>query len=187
MFAGATVLIAPQARAQFDLVGVQWSFTNSSVFALNGATGQGVAIGLSGVTSLNSLARNSAGVLFSVGVGDAGNQLVTINPLTGVATSVAALNFGADTPSVRGLAFSSNDILYAINNGGDPGSASDDDNLYTINLQTGSATLVGNTGFPGIQSLDFSPQGVLYGWAVGGCGDCSGPGLVIINPSIGRS
>src|SRR5688572_24985768 len=100
MFAGATVVVAPQARAQFDLIGVEW---NGRVVAVNRATGQSVTIGLPGVAGLNSLARNRAGLLFSAG-GIAGDQLVTINPSTGAATTVATLNFGAETPSVRGLA-----------------------------------------------------------------------------------
>jgi hypothetical protein len=178
MVAGAAVLAASQSRAEFDLIGVQWSFTNSLVVALSSETGQGVVVGLAGVSRLNSLAGNSSGQLFSVG-GDTGNQLVMINPSTGVATNIATVTFGTEVPSVRGLAFSSNDILYAINSVDFP---SPKNNLYTINLQTGSATLVGNAGlseFSGIQGLDFSPQGALYGWVVAGLG------LVIINPTTG--
>jgi hypothetical protein len=174
------MLVAQRAKAQYDLIGVQWSFTNSLVVAINSTNGQSVPVGLSGVTSLNSLARNSAGVLFSAGVGNAGVQLVTVDPSTGVATAGPTLNFGADTPNVRALAFSSNDILYCINSG-----TSEPDNLYTIDPQTGRATLVGNTGLGGIQSLDFSPQGLLYGWDVAPDSETPGAGLVLINPNTG--
>lgn len=36
-------------------------------------------------------------------------------------------------------------------------------NLYTINKQTGRATLIGSTGFRNITDIAFSPRGILYG------------------------
>ena len=43
---------------------------------------------------------------------------------------------------------------YAINVG--------DDQLYSINLSTGATTVIGPTGFSGIASLIFGPDGRLY-------------------------
>jgi hypothetical protein len=156
---GAAVFTAQPSRAQFDLIGVCWDASNSSVVRVNPATGYGTTLGVSGVPGLNSLAQNSAGTLFSA----SGNQLVTLDPNTGIATRIATLDFGTELASVRGLAFSSADVLFAINDA--PRAAPD--NLYTISPDTGSTTLVGNTGLPGIQAIAFSPQGVLYGWDVG--------------------
>ena len=45
-------------------------------------------------------------------------------------------------------------------------------------MQTGAGTLIGATGLTGLQGLDFSPAGVLYGWDID-------IGLMTINPAIG--
>ena len=63
--------------------------------AINSAPSESVPVGLAGFSRLNSLARNSDGMIFSVG-GDAANQLITINLATGVATVVKTLDFGPD-------------------------------------------------------------------------------------------
>ena len=87
--------------------------------------------------------------------------LITINPATGAGSFFADLNFGAATPDIRGLAFSFTDVLFALSN---MGPAANPDDLYTINVATGVGTLIGPTGFSGLQSIAFSPAGVLYGW-----------------------
>src|SRR6185503_7827753 len=96
------------------------------------STGVGVTNGLSGVSFLNSLAQNSVGKLYSVG-GSSGNMLVTIDPVTGLATTVTPLTVSG----FNALAFSSNDVLYAkhFTSAG----------LYRINITNGVASLVGNT------------------------------------------
>lgn len=173
---GAAVSTAQPSRAQFDLIGVCWDASNSSVVRVDPATGYGTTVGVSGVPDLNSLAQNNAGTLFSA----SGNQLVTLDPNTGIARSIATLDFGTELASVRGLAFSPADVLFAINYA--PRAAPH--NLYTINPDTGSTTLVGNTGVPGIQAIAFSPQGVLYGWDVGFY-PVAGIGLVTIDTITG--
>ncbi len=61
------------------------------------------------------------------------------------------------------------------------------DALYTINAGTGAVTYVGVTGLWGIQGLEFSSDGTLYGWDVGHAKNSSivKSGLVTINTSSG--
>jgi hypothetical protein len=169
----AFVILVGHCEALAQVIGVSWSDTNSRVFKIDRATGAGQEIGLSGTVRLNSLAENSAGKLYSVG-GAADNALVTINPTTGAATVVATLT----SNDIRGLAFTSNDTLYGILNGG---SINTPDKLVTINVNTGTVSLIGSALGPGMQALDFSPAGVLYGW------DVNGAGLVTINTTTGAA
>jgi hypothetical protein len=168
----ALVCWCSQPARAFDLMSV--SYLNGPVARINPLTGSGVPIGVPGFATLNSLAANGAGTFYSA----SGSSLVTINPITGAGTQVATLNFGANAPDVRGLAISPAGVLYAANDGG-LGS----DLLYTVDTATGQATLVGSTGVAGIQALEFSGTGVLYGWEVGTFGP--GMGLVTINPLTG--
>ena len=79
--------------------------------AINPTNGVGSVIGLTGFNYLNSLARDKSGNLYSA----CGNQLIRINPATGAGTSVANLNFDlAQSLDIRGLAFSPDGFLYAI-------------------------------------------------------------------------
>jgi hypothetical protein len=140
----------------------------SPVYEIDETTGTGVLIGPSGFRRLNSLASNSSNQLFSVvdpqpTFPQDRPWLITIDPTTGAGTLVATLDFGAVVEDVRSLAFSSSNILFAINNAV-PGALGPAD-LYTINTMTGQGTLVGSTGRAGIQGLDFSPSGTLYGWS----------------------
>jgi hypothetical protein len=144
------------------------------VVSIYQATGIGTTIGNCGFV-VNSLAKDNSGTLFSA----SGTKLITINPTTGAGIQVATLNFGADPPDVRGLAFSPDNVLYAVVNGYPqtvPGIGPD--HLYTVNVSTGVGTLVGDTGMMSVQSIDFSPAGVLYGWDVG-------KGLITINTTTG--
>lgn len=176
------ILISHCAVSLAQVVSVSWSTTNSPVYKINQVTGTGQQIGLSGTIRLNSLARNSAGALYSVG-GANDDALVTINPSTGAATFVATLS----SNDIRGLAFSSNDTLYGSLNGG---SFTTPDQLVTINVGTGAVSVISSLR-PGTQALDFSPAGVLYGWDVNGIGlftinTVSGT-ITDVNPSIDGS
>ena len=131
------------------IIGVSWE---GAVVSIDSSGGTSSSIGSSGFTGLNSLARTSTGTLISV----AGNPLFTtdstlvrIDSSTGAGTSLGTVT-GLPAGSIRALAFSSDDTLFAIANGGGPFSTTDPDDLYTINLSTGAPTLVGNTGFAGI-------------------------------------
>lgn len=111
-------------------------------------------------------------------VGDRANggpnpsELATIDPITGVVTSIGLT--GLDRP-LGGLAY--NGTMYAVNAGG-----ADPANLYTIDLTTGAATLVGSTGVQ-LTGLEFGIDGVLYAVGRGDSNDV----LFTIDPVTGTS
>jgi hypothetical protein len=170
----AVAALASSARAQ-DLIAVKYS---GSVYSLNSATGNGTLIGFSGHIDLNAMARRSDGRLF-VGGGSSTSStssIYEIDPSTGLGTLVVNLPMS----NIRALAFDPADVLYAIHHQGPAGSLND---LYTIDLTLGTATLIGSTGYPGIQGMTFAGS-TLYGWEVG-AGGGSGVGLITIDPSTG--
>ena len=81
---------------------------------------------------------------------------------------------------VRGLAFSSTNVLFAIRDGDSAGGIDLPDDLVTVDVATGAVTLVGTTGLTAIQALTFSPGGTLYGWDLHA-------GLVTIAPTTGAA
>ena len=89
--------------------------------------------------------------------------LVTINPATGLVTVVGPFNTGVSntsgTPATMGdIEFDSAGNLYGVSTIGGP-------QLYSINITTGQATLVGSTGLTSTSGggLGISPAGVFYG------------------------
>ncbi|MBI5676890.1 MAG: IPTL-CTERM sorting domain-containing protein [Nitrospirae bacterium] len=82
------------------------------------------------------------------------SDLVTVNPSTGVLTTIGATGFGP----VSGLAYDNiTGIMYGVTGGGGPA------NLLTINLSNGAGSIVGATGLDRIGSIRFGNNGVLYG------------------------
>ncbi len=145
-----------------SLIGVNYDFP-SSVFTIDEMTGSSKFIGFSGFNGLNSLAIDSTGMLFSAE--DAEEQpsnLITINPATGQGKSVALIDLLGENVGFRGLAFSPDDVLFAFN----VNVLTLSKGLYTIDITTGIGTLISNNFNDGIQALDFSPEGILFGWAV---------------------
>ena len=145
---------------------------SGSVFKIDESTGVGSLVGSTGFIGTNSLARDDAGTLYSVP-----GPLITIDPTTGVGTLKTNVTPPTD---VRGLAFSPTNALFAIRYGGPVGSIDGPDDLVTIDVATGGVKLVGPTGFNGIQALEFSPSGTLYGWDLK-------KGLVTIDPGTGAA
>lgn len=159
------ILVAAPVAGHAALVGIGFG---GSVYSINETTGAGTLLGSSGFGDMNSMARNSAGILYSA----THSSLITINPVTGAGTLASTLSgFGAEGIDIRGLAFSSTGVLYAVNDGGSLAN----DLLYTINASTGAMTLVGTMAFVGVLSLTFSSGGTLYGFDGGG-------GLITIDP-----
>jgi hypothetical protein len=181
------------ADDQFQLLGVTFgsTLTDSSKFVqIDPLTGQGAVTGVIGTNSLNSLARDKFGTFYSVKdtypsfPNELGNRLVTIDPLSGNLTSTSILDFGGEMSNVRDLAFSSDGTLYAI----EDIFATSNDVLYRIDLGNThtvgndvvtETTLIGFTGTRGIQSMCFSPGGILFGW------DVVEKGLVTIDTATG--
>ena len=166
----SVILLAAPVAGHGALVGIGFG---GSVYSINETTGAGALLGSSGFGATNSMARHSAGTLYSATPA----SLITINPVTGAGTLAPALSgFGAEGLSIRGLAFSSAGVLYAVNNGGSPGDTTTNDLLYTINASTGAMTLIGTMAFAGVQALAFSSGSTLYGF------DSNGGGLITIDP-----
>ena len=100
------------------------------------------------------------------------STLRTLNPYLGTSTIIGLTGFGP----ISGLAFDSTlGIMYGIT-GGPTG------NLLRLNLTTGAVTLIGPTGFRA-GSLEFGPDGLLYG---GGTGPDEFK-IFRINPATGAS
>lgn len=90
-------------------------------------------------------------------------KLVSINPTTGLVTMIGSFNAGpvnsSGTPSTMSdLAFDSAGNLFGIGSIGGP-------QLYSINLLTGQATVIGSTGLTSTSGggLAISPAGAFYG------------------------
>jgi DNA-binding beta-propeller fold protein YncE len=121
-------------------------------------------IGTTGAMGCASLARSSAGVMYSVcgpGIMKPGEpqQLATIDTNTGHATLFGQPVVGL---AVMGLEFAPDGTLYAV---GDTNQASPTFNsLYTVNTSNGTFTRVGSTGAPEFfMDFAFDKNGTLYG------------------------
>lgn len=157
--AGATPLVAQ------DMIGITWS---GDVYALDSVSGVGVLLGDCGFNSINAMAKDPAsGRIFA----SSGGTILEIHPATGLGSVVVI------TPltSIRAMAFLGND-LYAI----EPGTHSE---LHRVDLGSGAATRIGDTGISGVQCMT-AANGVLYGWALGP-GTCMGDGLITLDPQSG--
>jgi hypothetical protein len=85
------------------------------------------------------------------------STLLTLDPVTGASVAIGATGVGP----ISGLAYDDvSGVMYGIAGGSGPS------DLYTIDLATGIATVVGSTGFQA-GSLEFGPDGYLYGGATG--------------------
>ena len=111
------------------------------------------------IISSLTVAKAESFTIFSTG--QDGTKLLAINSQTGVATVVGALGvLGA-----VGLTFSPNGTLYTVANSYPPGSSNTTlEQLATINLLTGQATLIGSP-FPfrvGIMPMAVSSSGTIF-------------------------
>lgn len=134
---------------------------------------------LSGSTGLSqnlwtAMAKNSQGQIFAAyGFWNVANEIYEIIPSTGQAILVAQTSLF----SIRGMAFDDHDALFLVNDRDAPTGPGRDD-LWSLELATGTLTLVGSTGLTGLQALAFG-QGTLWGYDVGPVG------LVRIDPLTG--
>jgi len=172
--AAASVPLSLVLSASVNAASILGVSYEGDVIKIDQNTGVGTTIDSSGFFGLNSLADDSSGRFFSVTDPDASELLVGIEPETGSGSRVVNLLLGEGV-SVRGLAFSPSDVLFAVT---DNVLGNDQSELYTIDINTGIGTLIGSTE-AGIQGLAFSPNGTLYGWNVGSVG------LVTIDPLTG--
>lgn len=110
-------------------------YSNRILYRINQSTGVATPIGDTGILNNMDLAFDSNGTLYAT----VGNTLRTVNPSTGASTLVGTFT-GIQTGHVMGIMFDVNDTLYAT-------AHVSNSPLYEINLQTLSATVVGNTTF----------------------------------------
>lgn len=171
------LLLCPFVPAQGNILAVAWTGGSSLI---DSATGVGTPLGASGALNLNSLAYHPvSGLFYTVSGGPAATNaaaVYTVNPVTGAATNTG-IPLGVS--DIRGLAITPAGICYAIVN-------AVPDQLYTLNLATGAATLVGSTGSGNLQALASNSSGALFGWAVTTTTAAVG-GLMSINPATGAA
>jgi hypothetical protein len=174
ILAAISLLVGSLAAGE-QLLAVDWSPTDALIYRLDAETGDPQALGAAGFGGLNALARHPDGTFYSV---DAAGALLTIDPDTGTGTPVTTINLGGPAVNMPGLAFTPGGSLYAINNG------VPEDELYVIDVGTGTGLLVGPTGRTTLQALTFGPDGTLYGWdvATGVAG-----GLCTLDPITGAA
>lgn len=151
----ALLALSTQAGAADDMIAISHF---GDVYTINSSTGTSSFLGSSGVACANAMAIDAVGDIY---VADVFGGLHRTAESTGLATTLG--NLGRD---VRGLAFNSASVLYAIFKTGAPGAGTSIDELYTINVNTLATTLVGSTGRLGIQALAFDANDTLYGWDV---------------------
>lgn len=163
-------LVLAAAPVQGGLVGISY---DGGLYNINETTGDYTPIAAGSQPPFNSMAKDSAGVLYSI----RGSELFQVDGVAGTVTKVLDLSQVIDS---RGMAIGPDGALYAIENGGDSGQTDVLDELYKVAMDTGTVTFVGTTGVTGLQALEFAPDGTLYGWDVG-TGTGAGLGLVTVD------
>jgi len=162
----AGLLVSPSSHA--ELLGV--TYWNGDLFSVDEATGAVRSVGTTGRKLLNSLTSTPDGLLISVSNED--GSLITIDPRTGAVVESVPLDFGSSGVDVRAIEMAPDGTLLAANRWFDS-------SLFSIDPVTGVGTRIGALAGYGMQTLDFSPDGVLYGWDFD-------LGLVTVDPSTAR-
>lgn len=183
-------LLAAGMSAASPGTGLLYGTTRANdLITINPVTGAPTLVGNMGSGPMPALAVSPAsGVIYS-GAG-AGSPLVfTLSPATGVATLLG--NSGLGFSAISSFDFGPGGILYAsvniVNDGGSGG-----DNLATINLATGVATVIGSYGLcgpagcalEGMEAIAFDLAGTLYGATANGTNP---PALYTINTATGQA
>ncbi len=158
LFFSALLMIANPAHAV--LIGAG----NGDLYDLDVTTNASTLLGNSGSTMYDIALDPTSSVLYGVA---GGISLVSIDKTNGATSSIGAL--GA---FINGLTFDSAGTLYGTGGTG----------LYTIDLVSGSATLIGNTGFTSAGDIAFDSSGNLFLSANGTGG---GDQLVSLNTTTG--
>lgn len=132
------------------------SFTD--LYRLNAATGASHHIGSLGFSAANALVTQpNTGTLYGA---DQYGDFFKINSRTGHATLIGT--FGGGLGSAGDLTFANGHLYAAVSESGSAESF-----LATVNVRTGSAKIVGNTGSSNVWGL-ITGKGALYGATYGG-------------------
>ncbi len=134
-----------------------------SLYSVDPSSGHSAAIGSTGHHTLywTGLSQDSQGRLFSAYGDDwLGYGIYEVNPTDGNASRVTDTVF----TGIGSMAFGPGDVLYIVN---DPiwplyGGTYD---LFSLDLNTGVETFIGNTGMTNLLALDFR-GGDLYGFEI---------------------
>ena len=154
-----------------------------NIYTLNASTGVATLLGSLGSANLapTGLASQGGVLYLSNNAPDTIDKLYTVNTSTGALTSAGPDDFGVGESTPRGLC-SDGTTMYMM--------GWDNDQLYTVNPDTGIAVLIGTLGpqRPGLQAVDALSfhEGVLYGARANAAGNnYSASRLVSINTSTG--
>jgi hypothetical protein len=148
-----------QAQAQSTIFGSAFAgpATSASLFAINPTNGSASLIGPIGFNQVGALDFGPDDRLYGIAVVAGAATLIVINTATGAGTVVGALGVAG---AAQDMAFRPSDgTLFAYIQG----------IIYTVNRDTGAATLVGSTGgFPDGNAIAFSSGTLLLGNTQGG-------------------
>ena len=126
-----------------------------NLYRLDLASGAPTFIGPIGFDHVGAIEVSPAGILYATATrpGSGTPVLITIDPVTGKGTEIGPTGVSAE---ISDLTFRGSQ-LYGYNALNDP-----DHSLYTFNMTTGAATLVGHTGntFQGGNGIAVSPSGI---------------------------
>jgi hypothetical protein len=151
------------------------TFSTSDLILINPLTTQITTVGHSG-NGILGIAFRQDSTLFGFTYQD----MYRIDPTTGAATLIGHMGNFVSTNSSFDVRFDANGNLFLVEQNGAPTSS-----LYSVNVSTGLATLVGPTGFP-VNALDFE-NGTLYGFTENGkiisINTLTGAGTFLVNES----
>jgi hypothetical protein len=164
-------LMAWPSAARAELLA---SHGDGTFYRIDVATGIPTRAGYFGGYHVPTIAIDLSGTIWFAGLTQATYEayLGTYDLATGVVAQGPRI-----WPWPYELAFSPDGTLFAVRS----------DALYTIDVQSGATTLIGETGLPDghpITGLAFSPKGTLYAWDSGSAGKL-GLGLVTVDPFTG--
>jgi hypothetical protein len=163
-----------QAQGIKDLRGIN---AQGELYGICAADGSGNLIGSSGLSGVSAMARRLDWLLYvATSNGGPSSSIYLVDVFDAEATFVTSVPLG----NIRALAFRTSNELFAID---DPLPAGGPDELHTIDLAAGTATLVGPIGFSGVEALAYDWT-TFYGWDIGD-GSGNGAGLITIDPSTG--
>lgn len=176
-FAVTGLAIQPGTGTLYGSTGGNAPVSPNSIITINKTTGAGKLLGATGLGSpVADLTFTSDGKLY--GWSEDTDDLVTINPKTGVATVVANSTLST---SGSGLAASSANVLFFTGNGALGA-------LRTVNRTTGLttvvATMTGPAGGSAINALAFNGS-TLYGSRSASSGSGSATTLITIDTTTG--
>ncbi len=174
LFAASLLLAANESMAltMYGGVGRGSAVNPGALLIVNQNTGEGTLIGnpITPPGGLTGIAFDSTGALYGSTIFGSGttSTLVQIDPDTGsLLSTIGNITVDGVPISIGDLAFQPDtDVLYGIRSNADDQLRADGTQrggeLYTIDMATGAATLVGDTDGGAAGGLAFAPDGTLY-------------------------